>query len=377
MFNVECFRRFMESLALTVLTLRLRLFLNRANDLAFCKGWTCHLVSSSASIENPPFTMSKLNRRTFLHRTWQSALAAGLSARSLFSLAAAETATRKMTMDLVCGNIGVSASQTEAVELAARYGFESVCADGGYLASVDASQLGELKSLMKSKGVIFGAAGLPVEFRRDQTRFEEDLKKLPRIAAGLQRAGVDRMATWLTPGHDKLTYLENFHQHAARMRELARVLGDAGVRLGLEYVAPKTSWVGHRYPFIHTMAEMRDLLAEINAANLGLILDSWHWFHAGDTVSDVLALHGRDVIAVDLNDAPAGIPKDQMMDNRRELPCATGIIDVGGFLSALNQIGYDGPVRAEPFNQAVNHLGKDGACRAAADSLKKAFALIR
>jgi sugar phosphate isomerase/epimerase len=79
---------------------------------------------------------------------------------------------------------------------------------------------------------------------------------------------------------------------------------------------------------------------------------------------------------VDLNDAPAGIPKDRQVDNRRELPCATGVIEVGAFLNALNQIGYDGPVRAEPFNPALNQMTKDEACAAAAAALKKAFALI-
>jgi sugar phosphate isomerase/epimerase len=202
------------------------------------------------------------------------------------------------------------------------------------------------------------------------------MKKLPVLAAGLQRAGVDRVTTWLRPGHERLTYVQNFRQHAARLRQVAGVLGDGGVRLGLEYVAPQTSWVNQRYPFIHTLAEMRDLLAEINASNTGLVMDSWHWWHAGDTAADLLTLQGRDVIAVDLNDAPAGIPKNQQVDNRRELPCATGVIDAGAFLNALNQIGYDGPVRAEPFNQTVNRMTKDEACAAAAAALKKAFALI-
>jgi sugar phosphate isomerase/epimerase len=124
------------------------------------------------------------------------------------------------------------------------------------------------------------------------------------------------------------------------------------------------------------MAEMKDLIAEIGTGNVGLVLDSWHWWHAGDTAADILSLKGSDVIAVDLNDAPAGIPKDQQVDNRRELPCVTGVIDLGAFLNALNHIAYDGPVRAEPFNQAVNKMGKDEACEAAATALKKAFALI-
>ena len=82
------------------------------------------------------------------------------------------------------------------------------------------------------------------------------------------------------------------------------------------------------------------------------------------------------MVAVDLNDAPKGIPKDQQVDGRRELPCATGVIDVGAFLNALSRIGYDGPVRAEPFNEAVRQMTQDDACEAASRSLKKAFALI-
>ena len=318
--------------------------------------------------------MSQLNRRQFITQTTFAALAGATLSRDV--LEAAEIKPRKMTLDLVCGNIGVSANQREAIELAARHGFESVGADGGYLASLSDDQVAELKTFMKTKGIVFGTAGLPVEFRRDQARFEESLSGLPKVAAGLQRAGVDRVSTWLTPCHESLPYLENFRQHAVRLRAVAQTLKDHGIRLGLEYVAPKTSWATRRYTFIHTLAEMKDLAAEINTGNVGFLLDSWHWWHAGDTVADLLALKGSDVIAVDLNDAPAGAPKDQMPDGRRELPCATGVIDVGAFLKALNEIGYDGPVRAEPFNQVVNKLPKEEACAMTANSLKKAFALI-
>jgi sugar phosphate isomerase/epimerase len=320
--------------------------------------------------------MSDMTRRSFIQRTAQGALLAEFLAGGLASLSGAETKPRKMTRDLVCGNLGISVRQPEAVELAARYGFESVGVDGGYLEALDAKKLDDLKSLMQSKGIVWGAAGLPVEFRQDEGVFEEGMKKLPAFAAGLHRAGVERAATWLMPCHDHLPYLQNFRRHATRLRQVAVVLGNEGVRLGLEYVAPKTMWVHRRYPFIHTMAEMKDLLAEMDAANAGLVLDSWHWWHAGDSAADILALKGREVIAVDLNDAPAGVAKDEQVDNRRELPCATGVIDVGAFLNALNQIGYDGPVRPEPFNQVVNQMPKEEACAAAAASMQKAFALI-
>lgn len=320
--------------------------------------------------------MKAPNRREFIRSIAVTALAGGALVGERFTSPAAEPKPRKMTIDLTCGSIGVSANQQQALELASRQGFESVGADGGYLTSASADQVSELKAEMQAKKLVFGSAGLPVEFRQDENRFRDSLKGLPGFATGLQRARVTRAATWLSPCDAKLTYLQNFRQHASRLREVAKVLKDHDVRLGLEYVAPKTAWASRRYPFVHTMAELKELIAEINVDNVGFVLDSWHWWHAGDTASDILSLKGNDVIAVDLNDAPAGIAKDQQVDNHRELPCATGIIDVGAFLSALNEIGYDGPVRAEPFNEAVNKMSKDEACAAAAAALRKAFALI-
>jgi sugar phosphate isomerase/epimerase len=287
-----------------------------------------------------------------------------------------EVRKRKMTIDLVCGNIGVSAGQREAIELAAKNGFESVGADGGYLAGVSDEQLADLKGLMKSKGIRFGAAGLPVEFRQDEAKFNDSLKGLPKVASGLKRAGVERICTWLTPCHDRLTFRQNFAQHTTRLRQVAEILKDYNLRLGLEYVGPKTSWSSKRFPFIHTMTEMKELIQEIGTGNVGFLLDSWHWYNAGETAADITSLKGVEVVAVDLNDAPAGIPRDQQSDGKRELPCATGVIDVGAFLRALDQIGYDGPIRAEPFNEALRKLPKEEACAATAAAIKKAFALL-
>jgi sugar phosphate isomerase/epimerase len=320
--------------------------------------------------------MSLLARREFLQHTLAVAAGVAVGLDVQHSARAAEPKNRKMTIDLLCGAIGVSANQREAIELAARHGFESVGVDAGYIASLSSGQLGEVQELLKQKSLVFGAAGLPVEFRRDEAVFLEGMKGLPAVAAGLQRAGLDRISTWLMPCDDKLTYLENFKQHTRRLREVAKVLKDHNVRFGLEYVGPKTSWSSRRFPFIHTMAEMKELIAEIGTGNLGFQLDSWHWWNAGETAADLLTLKGTEVIAVDLNDAPAGIPKDQQVDGHRELPSATGVIDLAAFLNALNQIGYDGPIRAEPFNQAVNKMSKADACAAAVASLKKAFALL-
>lgn len=278
-----------------------------------------------------------------------------------------------MQLHLSCGALGIKATQREAVEYAAKFGFDVVDADGKYLSGLSAPELAQLRDFMASKKVGWAMAGLPVEFRRDDAAFSDTLKAFPAYAQAIERAGVKRVTTWISPTSANRTYLVNFRTHAQRLREVARVVNDNGIRLGIEYVAPKTSWSAQRFPFIHTMIEMKELMAEMKQPNVGFVLDSWHWYNAGESKDDILTLRGKDVVSVDLNDAPAGIPVDQQLDGKRELPAATGVIDAKGFLGALQKIGYDGPVRAEPFNEAVRRMAPEQALEATMAALKKAF----
>jgi sugar phosphate isomerase/epimerase len=83
-----------------------------------------------------------------------------------------------------------------------------------------------------------------------------------------------------------------------------------------------------------------------------------------------------DVVTVDACDAPPGTPIDERLKENRELPCTSGTIDVTAVMNTLNQIGYDGPVRADPLFRAARG-SKDEAVSAAAQSVQRLFALIR
>jgi sugar phosphate isomerase/epimerase len=104
------------------------------------------------------------------------------------------------------------------------------------------------------------------------------------------------------------------------------------------------------------MKGMLELIDAVGAGNLGLLLDSWHWYTSHGTLDEILSLKGSDVIYVHINDAPAGIPVDEQIDNVRCLPGETGVIDISGFLGALKKIGYDGPVTPEPFDKSLKKM---------------------
>ncbi len=314
-----------------------------------------------------------LSRRAFC----TSAVAA-LAAARWMPAGRADEPTRevKFYRNLAAGHLGVRADQRQALDYAVRYGFQAIAPSDDEFAGQPDGAIDEWLAQMKERGIRYGTAGLPVEFRGDEERFRQDLADLPRRARLLQRLGVTRVATWLRPGHNELTYLEHFQLLERRFREMATVLKDHDLRLGLEFVGPRTTRASFRYPFVCAQLDMLELVHAIGTGNVGLLLDSWHWYTSHGTVEELLQLSNQDVVHVHVNDAPTGVPVDQQVDSRRTLPVTTGVIDMQGFINALVSIGYDGPVEVEPFDPALQNMEPDAAVRAAGESLARVWGLI-
>ncbi len=300
-------------------------------------------------------------------------ICAGLATAAAVTAPNCQAAGRKFTIAFIPGSIGIKADQGRSIELATKYGFESVepfgpqLLEDGIAGYVDALEAG---------GLQWAAARLTVSLRADEATFASGLEKLPAEAKALQEAGVTRIGTAISSSSNDLNYLDNFKLHTQRLREVGTVLEGHGLRLGLEYLGTKRLWTARRHAFVHSMAECLQLIGEAGKSNIGVVIDSWHWWTARDTVDEIVKLSNSQVVSADLNDAPTGIERDDQYDNQRELPVTTGMIDAKAFLSALVQIGYDGPIRAEPFNQRLNDMDDEMACETTAAAMKKAFALV-
>jgi sugar phosphate isomerase/epimerase len=320
--------------------------------------------------------MKNLNdRRNFIKKTSAASVLAFVPFTGSHAFAIKKE--RKFKMGLNPGAIGVNLDQNQLLEKAVENGFESIVAYSSTLAEWSDGQIDEFVAKMKSKNISWGASGLPMDFRKDKATFKNGLNELPKHAEALQKAGVTRMSTWIMPTHADLTYLENFKQHSNRLKEIAKILGYYDIRFGLEYVGPKTLMARDKYSFVHTLAECKELYKSTGEPNIGVQLDSFHWFCAGETKADLLSLSNEEIVTVDLNDAVAGVSADAQLDGKRELPMASGVIDMQTFMDALVEIGYDGPTRAEPFNQVLRDMDDEAALKATATAMKKAFSLVK
>ena len=262
-----------------------------------------------------------------------------------------------MFRNLSAGAIGVSGNLDELLAYAKVGGFEGLDLDIGQAQQrAAAGRLDGIIAAYEDVGLRMGGWGLPVDFRGAEEAFQEGLARLPELAAVAQQLGCTRVPTWILPFHEELTFEENYQRHRSRLQACAQVLSDHGCCLGLEFVGPKTMRQARRYEFICDMPGVLRLCDDIGTGNVGLLLDCWHWYTSHGTVDDITALRPEQVVYVHVNDAPAGVPVDEQVDNVRALPGETGVIDIKGFLCALQQIGYDGPVAPEPFSRKLGQM---------------------
>lgn len=285
--------------------------------------------------------------------------------------------TKESTMftTLSPGALGLDLDHPTAVDLAARHGFGGVDPDLGYFRSLGPAGTAEHAAAVRERGLQWAMAGLPVPLDASPADFRQALVDLPENLELLTAAGVTRVGTWIRPMHQELDHRQNWRLHLGRLTLVAGLLADAGIRLGLEYIGPKTLWSTERFPFIHSLREARELIAETGADNVGLILDTYHWYTAGEGPEALAGLTDRDIVSVDINDARDDRERDQQQDLDRRLPFATGVIDLEGFMGAVGAAGYTGPVKVEPFMTTLAERPVDGVLEEISGLLDRAVGL--
>lgn len=285
-----------------------------------------------------------------------------------------------MFANLSPGCVGISGLPFEQlVSLAKQAGFAGIDPPTGEFLATDPRKFDDVRN---TAGLKWGCFGLPVEFRRDDGAFARTFAPLAKLAEQCASVGVTRCSTWLLPGSNDLEFSANFAQHRDRLAQCAKVLADHNIRLGLEFVGPKTLRDQFRHPFIHTLDGMLELAtavadkAGIDPRNVGLLLDQFHWYTSGATAADIVnKLPNEKIVLVHVNDARPGRTPQQQVDSERALPCATGVIDAKAFMGALKQVGYDGPLSAEPFMPELAQQPAEVTARQVMASIRNLMAL--
>jgi len=268
--------------------------------------------------------------------------------------------------------IGRTGGLENFIELAAKYGFGAVDTGGGALEALIAGRgLEGARDYLREKGVQIGAIGLPVQWRTTEEEFRSGLARLAKDAEAAAALGCTACNTYVLPSTDHNA--AHFMALATRrLRTCAQILGAHGIRFGLEFVGPhhlRTQW---KNPFIWDLNSTLDWIDAINERNVGLLFDAFHWYTNELAIDDILRLTPEQIVHVHINDARP-VPVSEVRDNDRLYP-GEGVIDLAGFLRALNQIGYKGVVAQEILTTKPPEGEPEALVKKSADAYRKVYA---
>jgi sugar phosphate isomerase/epimerase len=245
--------------------------------------------------------------------------------------------------------LGISGRESEVIELALSHGFKGLDLDlVDFAEQVKTQGMARASRLIQSARLKIGSFRVPVRWEDDSPNYQTDLEKLPELAQLAEQMGCTRATVTIEPANDVRPFHENFEFHRRRFAEIAGMLSPYKIRLGVGFLAPLSCRGGRTFPFIQVADSAILLLGSINAANVGLAFDSWHWHLGGGTLDQLRGLQGEKIVTVSLADCDADTTVENAQLESRRLPDAGTALDAAAVLSTLAELRYDGPVTPAP-----------------------------
>ncbi len=124
------------------------------------------------------------------------------------------------------------------------------------------------------------------------------------------------------------------------LQELGEIAVGHGVGLGFEFL-------GQTDCSVQTLDLANEIVKNADRPNIGLVIDSFHFYAGGSTIDMIDALDAKRLFIFHINDAEDR-PREELQDSHRLLP-GMGILPLREMLRAFHRIGYDRVASVEIF----------------------------
>jgi len=201
--------------------------------------------------------------------------------------------------------------------------------------------LADLKALFVNNGLAPLALN-SIEFiafrGADYARIQARLHELGKIA---QAIGCSTIVVVPSPTPDRdLSWADTESEYVRVLRDLGGIARSYGLKLSFEFL-------GFGWCSVRTPRAAAEILRKVDRDDIGLTLDTAHFFGGGGSMDELDRLDPGRIFAFHLDDLE-DTPREAIRDSTRLLP-GSGVIPLAGICARLKGIGYDGPCAIELF----------------------------
>ena len=161
------------------------------------------------------------------------------------------------------------------------------------------------------------------------------------LCARADALGCDKIVVVPSPIPDGGVSWEEIKAESVQvLHDLADIAAPYGVQLAYEFL-------GFGWCSVRTLAQCWGIVQAINRPNVGLVIDTCHFYAGGSELTSIEAVDPEKLLIFHINDVEER-PKETIEDAHRLLP-GEGVIPLDDILSRLRGIGFDGLCSVELF----------------------------
>jgi 2-keto-myo-inositol isomerase len=169
------------------------------------------------------------------------------------------------------------------------------------------------------------------------SQIQEQCRRYSEIA---QAIGCDRIVVVPSPTPAGATWADIKQESINVLRDLAAIARKRNVKLAFEFL-------GQTDCSVPTLAQCWEIVKAVNLPNIGLVLDTFHFYAGGSTLGSILDVDPDKIFIFHINDSE-NMPQSELTDAHRLLP-GEGVIPLLDILANLRTIGFDGLCSIELF----------------------------
>jgi 2-keto-myo-inositol isomerase len=128
----------------------------------------------------------------------------------------------------------------------------------------------------------------------------------------------------------------------ATLREMADAGAEFGISVAFEFM-------GFPWAAVRDVAGAWAVVQETNRPNLGIIVDTAHFYAGGSTLESIKQVDPKRLVVLHINDVE-DVPTSEITDGHRLYP-GEGVIPLQDILGAVRATGWDGVLSVELFRE--------------------------
>lgn len=210
---------------------------------------------------------------------------------------------------------------------------------------------------------LFGKSGLrpasinSIEFItfRPPEEYEGIKGRCRELCELVKTLGCDKIVVVPSPTPEGVEWDEISGESVCVLRELSDIAFPYGVKLAFEFL-------GFPWCSVRTLAQCWEIVKETQRGNVGLVIDTCHFFAGGSELSSIRKVEPNKILIFHINDVEDR-PLETIEDAHRLLP-GEGVIPLDDILIRLKHIGFNGLCSVELFRP--EYWERDPAALAAA-----------